>query len=528
MNKANNANARSHSDWTSAHCNAVATVTVAKATLGHEVVYHRDLTKWCTIAGCVTSDVAHPLDIDFNNLGSPWSMIPVTDFNGDFQAKGVVKLKTPPPEKPKPRKKPELGEFAGKTTVAYSPECAEDVIEVDPDDKDKVKEAGAKMMNASDGNPCKLIGGSVEGSAPSGNWWTTYVEKTSIRGYDGTQSSPNNEKQATMTYKAYRGCESRAFSNSLAMNDIANDEAHRSMTQGMIASSIDDVCSAQTGIETTIWGVGIESEAIDTACKFANHLANNIATGIIAGNYRSQINKADRRDSADCDRRNAFNRMFCDMHCVRDAVQKGDAQILENVKGATNHLQNVFDQLMEYYTGGLADMQTYMVANQGVISGIVKTIPGVTAMFAEMKDMLGRDLDQGGRITANRALEQFRNKLSTITPEHFANASALMNDISSEATLLLSTARLASSRQLSTRSAAARQTMESMHSVNKVLQAESEMIHTFRHHSVSKKHRQHSLINPIVAVEDEVAKLNINSILTEFDRSWWTIRTKFD
>jgi len=216
------------------------------------------------------------------------------------------------------------------------------------------------------------------------------------------------------------------------------------------------------------------------------------------------------------------------MHCIRDAVQKGDTQILENVKDATNHLQTVFDQLMEYYTGGLADMQTYMVANQGVISGIIKTIPGVKAMFTEMKDMLGGDLDQEGRVTATRALNHFHNKLSTITPEQFANASALMNDISSEATTLLHTARLASSRKLSTRSAAARQTMESMYSLNKVLRVESEMIHTYRHYSASKKHRQQAIINPIAAVKDEVVRLNMNSILTDLDRSWWTIRTKLD
>merc|ERR1719201_416369 len=67
-----------------------------------------------------------------------------------------------------------------------------------------------------------------------------------------------------------------------------------------------------------------------------------------------------------------------------------------------------------------------------------------------------------------------------------------------------------------------------MDSINKVLRAESEMIHTYSYHAGNNKQRQQSIINPILALEDEVAKLNMNSILTDFDRSWWTIRTKLD
>merc|ERR1719172_560490 len=54
------------------------------------------------------------------------------------------------------------------------------------------------------------------------------------------------------------------------------------------------------------------------------------------------------------------------------------------------------------------------------------------------------------------------------------------------------------------------------------------MIHTYSYHAGNNKLRQQSIINPILAVNDEVKKLNMNLILTDFDRSWWTIRTKLD
>merc|ERR1719181_2046219 len=65
--------------------------------------------------------------------------------------------------------------------------------------------------------------------------------------------------------------------------------------------------------------------------------------------------------------------------------------------------------------------------------------------------------------------------------------------------------------------------------MNKVLAAESEMIGTYRMSSTQRKLHQRSLVgNPVLALRDEVEKIAVNQIIMDFDRSWWTIRTKLD
>merc|ERR1719443_377742 len=54
---------------------------------------------------------------------------------------------------------------------------------------------------------------------------------------------------------------------------------------------------------------------------------------------------------ADCDSRQAsFNRMFCDLHCIRDAVKAGDKAILSTLEKSVEVMGRNMDMLMEYHT----------------------------------------------------------------------------------------------------------------------------------------------------------------------------------
>ena len=55
------------------------------------------------------------------------------------------------------------------------------------------------------------------------------------------------------------------------------------------------------------------------------------------------------------DSKSAFARIFCDMYCIKDAVKQGDQAILVNLENAVSVLNQNFDSLLEYYTGGIAD-----------------------------------------------------------------------------------------------------------------------------------------------------------------------------
>ncbi|CAE7214497.1 xlnA, partial [Symbiodinium natans] len=79
-------------------------------------VYDRHLGKWCVHGrSCVDSDVVHPLDTSLHN--DEWSVIPVSDFDAVFEAKGAKPLAAK-----KKRKPPPLIKF-GASDPEYLPEC---------------------------------------------------------------------------------------------------------------------------------------------------------------------------------------------------------------------------------------------------------------------------------------------------------------------------------------------------------------------------------------------------------------------
>ena len=95
-------------------------------------------------------------------------------------------------------------------------------------------------------------------------------------------------------------------------------------------------CTFAPEILTAPMGFGASADLADI-CKGIVH---SVTAGVKLLKYagseilRSQINKA---AAADCDATQAnFARMFCDVHCVRDAVIRGDRTILRNLKKATD------------------------------------------------------------------------------------------------------------------------------------------------------------------------------------------------
>jgi len=291
--------------------------------------------------------------------------------------------------------------------------------------------------------------------------------------------------------------------------------------------TLDDLAALIPDIQMEPWGIGLEFN-VSSYLQAVNHRYRDFYKTIIHHAHQAAGDRISKEGTKDCGRSNGFKRVFCDLHCIRDYVTKGNTAILTAVHQATGHLQGVFDQLMEYYTGGLKDMQDYMVQNQLAASAMIKTVPGVTAMFTEMKDLLQGNIGEAGKVTVLRSLDGFSNRLSELTPDKFANSSALLSEISSEASTLLSTVRLATSKKLTNADTAARETAQSLESLNKVLQAESQMIGVYRHASARKKQFQHALVSPEKALKDEFAKVETSQVLLDFDRSWWAIRSKLD
>merc|ERR1719271_203861 len=106
---------------------------------------------------------------------------------------------------------------------------------------------------------------------------------------------------------------------------------------------------------------------------------------------------------------NGFRRTLCDLHCVRDAVKKGNTAILHSLASAVETLQENTDLLMEYYTGTVMNS---VDAVKESVEGSKKSMlmeqvrmekKRLLAMFGEMSDVVrSSNLPAAGEMTAAR------------------------------------------------------------------------------------------------------------------------------
>jgi hypothetical protein len=170
-----------------------------------------------------------------------------------------------------------------------------------------------------------------------------------------------------------------------------------------------------------------------------------------------------------------------------------------------------------------------MQQRQNEIQKAVEDSNSASMMFAEMKTLLSRNLDQPGRVSAVRGLKDFTSRLESYDPRNYANSSDLMKAISSDTAALLSTVQTASRGEISSRAEAARRTTDSLKMWSSTLGAEAHMLGVYRHAAISKKDGQRALVNnPIASLKEDIAKVSTDELLMAFDRSWWSIRTKLD
>eukprot|EP00438_Fugacium_kawagutii_P002582 Skav219270 [mRNA] locus=scaffold1380:116525:119289:- [translate_table: standard] len=188
---------------------------------------------------------------------------------------------------------------------------------------------------------------------------------------------------------------------------------------------MDLICDAPPNIETAPMGVGAEFQAEDW-CTDGMDLAH--AMVLMASfhggiGFANSIYEVEKEDNADC-----LDRLFCDVHCVRDAVVRGDRAILRNLKSATEVTNKNMKKMVEWWvpanraeTGWLAAKLDTTEDRLGIRIQMVQDALATanTAALQEAKEVSGSmlaelagfadaaSLSALSRRTANDALEEY-------------------------------------------------------------------------------------------------------------------------
>eukprot|EP00928_Gymnodinium_smaydae_P042987 TRINITY_DN288_c0_g1_i11.p1 TRINITY_DN288_c0_g1~~TRINITY_DN288_c0_g1_i11.p1 ORF type:complete len:1150 (-),score=283.33 TRINITY_DN288_c0_g1_i11:79-3528(-) len=491
------------------------------STAPYELKFNSDAMQWCIGETCQDSMAAHPLEDGF--YGKDFEVIPLSDFVGDFG---------PPPEPPKPkpkpgpRKKPTLIEFK-----AAQPEVAEECMnEMMPDmpefDLDKYNKKG---MELPDGNPCKLMAGGWEEDAGFGSsYWSThgYTDDSEIEHHAGT------------TYDTVRGCGDREISRDLK---AAEWDWHHDTLDSSVEFALDKispVCSVLPDISVAPLGVGT-SIGLGDICDIVLELVGAKQSFASAYELMEKSFGMDKDDNADCNSmQHGISRIYCDLHCIRDAVKAGDSAILSSLEGAVTVIGKNTDLLMEYYVGTLQDqldtIKTSMEEAQGSSLQRVKEVKsGFRTMFSKLRRTLGSAQDASAKATAVRALNSFAAEFAAVQDPATMNASAHLDNLVQKAEALTATLHTAAEgAAVSSAAAQAKQSAVALAHLERVLEARTRVLGVYTGTSQKAKEKMRLLAKSREATAaeavDEVRAASAMRLLQELDNTWWNLRTSID
>jgi len=465
----------------------------------------------------------------------------VSDFDGNFEAKGVTghgalngnkylngRLPKNPPKRPKPPKKPKLLEFEPQMPK-YSDKCVEygdlwkkvqetvvnDVSEEikEASDLETEEEEGAGYQDA---HPCDVAG---ESGGVSGK----------IGGGDGSDT------REQMPYDQLDGCHARDIERALV-------DGKESFWHGMFESSA-DIADNIVGMVCTVipiaaiepFGAGV-SIASQDICGGIKDLVTSVITQSASIRQTKFYMDMSNEDYMDCNPlQTNFARLFCDIHCVRDAVIRGDRSIIRNLKQATDVTNQNLDQLSSWIVksaqvdaGWLADKIDYAAA--------------VNARdFESLKILLGGD-EQNLLQTIHAATVGMKNELSGLAEaasfgtassatakdalQRYADTRLLQGGPNSsqafEALQALSTLKARLSGAAQGRSKMDQVSMQLNSGIAKMqglARLSAKALGVYKHFQTASRrmHRSHGAL-----------RREEHEVLTSLDKIWWSLRGKMD
>ncbi|CAK8997764.1 unnamed protein product [Durusdinium trenchii] len=501
---------------------------------GKALSFDRDTGKWCIGSDCsaVTSQ-DEPKELP----GAVFDVVNVSDFDGEFLGAGVpgdgVKklsleevLKLKPPKRPPQPPMPKLEVFKAEQPK-YAAECL--------DYQNLWKEVSETFKNEEDETVTEISRLEAEPSTqdlPMPDYHPCEVAKSAggifgpIGGGDGS-TAPEN-----MMYSDWNDCMQGDIERDLISAEGGYHSAMSGFIQDMVEEGIGLICKAIPDVTIAPWASGWfricdgAAELVGAIKKFSG------PTSEFA--FAKKEMEIQEEGYAACNPLQVgFARAFCDIHCVRDAVIRGDRSIIRNLELATKKTNNNLQKLVQWSvdaarteTGWLGEKLDYMhtisSAYLAHIYDLLRPDDGLAQRGALSAAELGafaaelRRLGEGAaagdalqRATAQEALQRFLD-----APEANAStAAAFLGRLDSlQQTLQRAGRRGASKEQL-----LSRQTSSQARRLQRTARKQLSALGVYRIESQAAKEASQHLLSS----QEHFA-------LASLDKIWWKLREKLE
>lgn len=476
-------------------------------TASGSLTYDKNLGNWCVSGkGCAQSDVVHPLDTQLHT--DDWYVVPVSDFDAIFEARGAKQVSTTK------RKPPPLIQF-GASDPEYLPECKDESIPGSR--KFTLAKMNAEAQNLDDENPCKYVYGVPPTNSDMDNadgltgWIDDLVENV-------------GPGQGGVTYKSVKECADRDDIRALQMAKWSQSHNYHSIGFGFVKDLWDAYADGMPEVEAAPLGAGFEFQPGSVMAAYGALYFGMLQ---MSEDIRLQQNEMHFEEAGygDCNPlQHGFARTFCDLHCIRDAVRKGDDAILRAVEEAVEIIGKNTQILLEHYVGS----ESGSLVQEGT-----EIRRGLAAQLSELRATAQEAaLQPRASQAAERAVRSFSGRWRRV--EGAANASeslASLRAMAEDASELHSTVMLVKGQRLSHVEEVQRNALETASRTNDFLKAKVHDLGLYhqtarRSKMVQRWFKQHWQNK--FSMLDEFQELSVAQAMQTFDTSWWEIRRKLD
>eukprot|EP00933_Yihiella_yeosuensis_P021070 TRINITY_DN16769_c0_g1_i1.p1 TRINITY_DN16769_c0_g1~~TRINITY_DN16769_c0_g1_i1.p1 ORF type:complete len:2816 (-),score=557.46 TRINITY_DN16769_c0_g1_i1:303-8750(-) len=504
------------------------------------LAYNRRNGLWCVGGVCAKSPTTavSPEGIKLASL----DIGPVSDYDGNFEGLGtqvskekaankITLTRSMAPKRPKPPKKPKVLEYE-PTMPKYSDKCVgygdlwkkisetvtneegEAHAETSTLESEKEEDSGYK-----DKHPCDVAAGA---GGTNGK----------IGGGDGKAT------REMMPYDQLDGCHTRDIQRAL-------EAGKKSYTADMFDSGL-DIASGVGGVICS-WIPKADAEPMGFGAAWSGHDICNGIRGIITAGISSGFHYIQndwdldfaKEDWADCNPlQTNFARLFCDIHCARDAAVRGDRTIIRNLKRATDVTNGNLDMLAKWivktaqvdagwlgskldFEGAMSDQSFGEIKKllKTKSAGLVEIQHGTEQMLSELSGFAhATSYSRNSLHSARSALTEFLDQAPVLDSEE-VNESLALASLESMATLHGKLQGAADKRSKTEQLG-----MKLERGVAKMQEVASQQLMTL---GVYKQYSDLSR-SIVTSAANAVDQSERHFILLSLDRIWWKLRSTLD
>ncbi|CAE8711131.1 unnamed protein product [Polarella glacialis] len=296
------------------------------------------------------------------------------------------------------------------------------------------------------------------------------------------------------------------------------------------------VCAIPPDVEIAPLGVGAEVEP-DSICDQVTDFVGSLVHLPIGLAYAGVRYANEQEGYAACNPLQVgFSRMFCDVHCVRDAVIRGDRTIIRNLEKATKISNDNMKKMVEWSTEAARTETEYLdkkvdyslAVSTAYLQSIAantqpseaKLLQGARAASSSMLSELSgfaqlASFSELSRVTARDELERFAGSAELLegAAPNATRLAAVLNQITSLHQVLRS-----ASGGLSKAQAVGKQLSQDARGMQEQARRQRQVLGVYRLHSQTARS----------AAQGWRSRSDQRAVLVSLDHLWWQLREKLD